>query len=225
MNFSNFYCSEFKYFYFYKMNTTERKKHWENVFKTKDTSKVSWHQPVPKTSLRLIDELNMAKTARIIEVGAGDSFLGDFLLEKGFSKITLLDISEEALNRVKNRLGEKAEQIIFKNADVVHFSEKSKYNLWHDRAVFHFLNDKSDVAKYVSNVSASLIPGGFLIVGTFSNNGPGSCSGLNVQQYTEEELTDTFNESFTKIKCFNKNHKTPSGSSQNFLFCVFRRNY
>ncbi len=204
------------------METIDRKKHWENVFLTKDTSTVSWHQPVPETSLRLISELNISKTDKIIEVGAGDSFLGDFLLEKGYSEITLLDISEKALDTVRNRLGKKAELITFRNTDIVHFSPETKYTLWHDRAVFHFLTDKKDVVKYVNNVSTGIIEGGFLIIGTFSNNGPDNCSDLNVQQYSEKEITDVFKINFTKIECFTENHKTPSGGSQNFLFCIFQ---
>ncbi len=206
------------------METLEIKKHWENVYNTKDTTKVNWHQPIPETSLRLINELNISKTDKIIEVGAGDSFLGDHLLEKGYTEITLLDISEKALNDVKFRLGEKATTITFSNTDIIHFVPETKYTIWHDRAVFHFLTNKADATNYIKTASNSLIPEGFLIIGTFSNNGPDKCSGLNVQQYSEKELTDIFKIHFTKIKCFSENHKTPSGGSQNFLFCVFQRN-
>ena len=205
------------------MNTNERKAHWENVFETKDTTKVGWYQPVPTTSLRLIEELNLANSAKIIEVGSGNSFLADTLIEKGYSEITLLDISEKALQTIKERLGEKAKTIAFFAADVTNFSTPEEFSLWHDRAVFHFLTNKEDIKKYVRIVSEKLIPGGYLILGTFSNNGPEMCSGLPVQQYSEEELTVTFSENFKKINCFTENHITPSGGSQNFLFCVFQR--
>lgn len=205
------------------MNTNERKTHWENVFQTKDTSKVSWYQPIPETSLKLIEELNLSKSAKIIEVGAGDSFLGDFLLESGYDDITLLEISEKALDKVKNRLAKKGDNITFLPADVTEFSSTSKYNLWHDRAVFHFLTSKLDVAKYVKNVSDHVVSGGFLIISTFSDKGPKICSDLNVQQYSETELYECFKNNFDKLKCFSENHTTPSNGIQNFTFCVFQR--
>lgn len=205
------------------MDTTKRKAHWENVFRTKDTTKVSWYQPVPETSLRLIEKLAVPKTAKIIEVGSGDSYLGDTLLEKGFSDITLLDISEKALATIRERLAEKAGMVRFVAADITNFNENQKYDLWHDRAVLHFLTDKNDIEKYVENVSAHLVPGGYFLVGTFSENGPDKCSDLNVKQYSEKEMTATFSQNFEKIECFTENHTTPSGSSQNFLFCIFKR--
>ena len=206
------------------METSERKKHWETVFETKNTSKVSWYQPFPETSLNLIEKLKLPKTARIIEVGSGDSFLGDFLIEKGYSEITLLDISEKALKTIKSRLAEKAINIDFLAEDVTDFSTKKQFDLWHDRAVFHFLTNENDVLKYVKNVTEKLFSGGYLILGTFSIEGPDMCSGLKVQQYSEKLLTDTFSPGFRKIECLTENHQTPSGSSQNFLFCVFQKN-
>lgn len=205
------------------MNTKDRKVHWENVFQTKDTSKVSWHQPIPTTFLRLIEELKIPKTARIIEVGSGDSFIGDHLLEKGFSEITLLDISEKALESVKDRLGKEADKISFVAADIAQFSIPDKFDLWHDRAVFHFLTSTNDVNKYIINVTESLKSGAYLILSTFSNNGPDVCSGLKVQQYSEVELRKLFSINFTEIDCFTENHTTPSGGIQNFLTCIFQR--
>lgn len=205
------------------MNINERKAHWENVFETKGTNKVSWYQSVPETSLRLIKKLNISKTSKIIEVGCGDSFLGDILLEKEFSDITLLDISEKALETIKNRLNTKAKALTFLATDVTEFSSSKKYDLWHDRAVFHFLTDENDRNKYVTNVSDKLVSGGYLVLGTFSKNGPKVCSGLQVQQYSEKEITDIFSSNFKKIECFTENHQTPSGGSQNFLFSIFQR--
>lgn len=201
----------------------ERKAHWENVFRTKDTSKVSWHQPVPETSLQLIDELNLSESSKIIEVGAGDSFLSDYLLERGFSEITVLDISEKALNTIKKRLGNRTNEITFLAQDILTFSGNNKFNLWHDRAVFHFLTNETEIEKYVENASNSLVSGGYFIISTFSANGPDSCSDLNVQQYSEKELTETFENNFRKIKCFTENHTTPSKESQSFTYCVFQR--
>ena len=205
------------------MKISDRKNHWETVFQTKDTTKVSWYQPVPETSLKLIEKLHLPKTAKIIEVGSGDSYLGDFLLERGYSEITLLDISEKALETIQKRLSAKAEQITFLATDVTSFSTTETYALWHDRAVFHFLTQISDIQKYVKNVSEKLVSGGYLILGTFSTNGPDMCSGLHVRQYSEKELTNIFSKGFKKIECFSEVHQTPSGTRQNFLFFVFQR--
>lgn len=205
------------------MEISDRKIHWETVFQTKDTTKVSWYQTVPETSLKLIEQINLPKTARIIEVGSGDSYLGDFLIEKGYSEITLLDISEKALDTIRKRLSAKAEKITFLATDITSFSSSETYDLWHDRAVFHFLTEVKDIQKYVTNVSEKLVSGGYMILGTFSTNGPDMCSGLHVQRYSEAELTGFFEKDFKKVECFSELHKTPSGASQNFLFCVFQR--
>lgn len=205
------------------MNFTERKKHWENIFETKDTTKVSWYQPVPETSLKLIEKLNLPKNTNIIEIGSGDSFLADFLMDKGYSEITLLDISEKALEKIKKRLSEKADSISFIAADATVFSSSKRYGLWHDRAVFHFLAEEDEIRNYLKNVSEKLISEGYLILGTFSNNGPDMCSGLKVRQYDEDQITKIFSRDFKKIECFTQNHITPSGSAQNFLFCVFQK--
>ncbi len=205
------------------MNTSERKAHWEHIFQTKDTTKVSWYQAVPKTSISLIGELNLPKSAKIIEVGAGDSFLCDYLLEEGYSEISLLDISEKALEKVKIRLTGKENNITFLPIDITKFNSTQNFDLWHDRAAFHFLTEKKDVEKYVNNVSENIRSRGYLIIGTFSDNGPNTCSDLTVQQYSDKELMECFQENFDKIKCFQEKHITPSNSSQNFTFCVFQR--
>lgn len=205
------------------MNTRERKAHWEDIFQNKDTSTVSWHQKVPATSLRLITGLKLSKSAKIIEIGSGDSFMGDYLIEKGFSDITLTDISEIALTRIKNRLGKIDRKINFIAVDVCQFTTTKKYDLWHDRAVFHFLTEKNDINRYIQTASDSLKKGGYLIIGTFSNKGPNVCSGLKVQQYSPIQLNTLFASNFNKIECFTENHTTPSGGIQNFVFCVFQR--
>lgn len=205
------------------METDERKAHWENVYQTKDTTKVNWYQPVPETSLRLIEKLNLTATAKIIEVGSGNSNLPEYLMENGYSEITLVDISEESLKTAKKRLGDKSKQVKFLAADVANFAPPEKYDLWHDRAVFHFLTNEKDVLNYVKTASENILQGGFLIISSFSNNGPDECSGLQVQQYSEKELIETFSKNFKKMECFTENHKTPSGGNQNFLFCIFQR--
>jgi predicted TPR repeat methyltransferase len=204
------------------MDSIKRKQHWEVVFQTKDTSKVSWYQPVPETSLKLIESLNLPKNSKIIDSGCGDSFLPDYLIEKGFTDITLVDISEKALDVVYNRL-RKTEKVKCTAADITCFIPENKFDLWHDRAVFHFLNEKEDIEKYLQTAANSVHSEGYLIIGTFSNNGPDQCSGLNVHQYNENELSKTFETNFNKIYCFAENHSTPSGGNQNFLFCLFQR--
>lgn len=205
------------------MDTNKRKSHWENIFQTKDTTQVSWHQESPATSLQLIEALEIQKTASILEVGSGDSRLADCLLELGYSKLTLLDISEKALNTVKTRLSNKAEGVTFCTADITQLTPSKQYDIWHDRAVFHFLTEEKDINRYLVNVALGLKQDGFLIIGTFSNTGPNMCSGLPVQPYSEEQLCALFDTNFKKIKCFSENHSTPSGNLQNFLFCVFQR--
>ena len=205
------------------MNTTERKRHWENIFSTKDTTKVSWYQLVPETSLRIIEKLALPKTAKIIDAGCGDSCLPDHLLEKGYTKITLVDISEKALETIKNRLGEKAKLLCFEATDVTNFSSDNKFDCWHDRAVFHFLNKANDIQNYLETVNRNIRPGGYLVVGTFSNVGPDQCSGLHVKQYSRKEMITTFSPYFETVECFTENHQTPSGGIQNFLFGIFKR--
>lgn len=205
------------------MDTTERKKHWENIFTTKDTKKVSWYEPVPQTSINLLNELEIPKNAKIIEIGSGDSYLADTLLAKGFSNITLLDISAAALNRIKQRLQNSLEEIRFIEQDILDFSSNVKFEVWHDRAVFHFIRSENDKKRYVENATKYINKSGFLIIQTFSENGPNECSGLQIEKYSAKNLTALFNKNFNVIKCFTKNHTTPSGSIQNFQVCVFQK--
>lgn len=197
------------------------KQHWEQVYKTKQPNEVSWTQELPHTSLELIHSFNLPKTASIIDVGGGDSKLVDFLLSDGFEDITVLDISENALNRAKQRLGEKSNKVKWIVSDVIQFIPPQKYDLWHDRATFHFLTTSGQIERYIS--TAREFVSGYLIIGTFSKNGPSKCSGLPVQQYNEEELKNTFSNDFMKIRCKNENHITPFDTSQNFIFCSFKR--
>ena len=205
------------------MNSRERKNHWENVFKTKDTSEVSWYQTKPETSLKLIKDLDLPKSTGIIEIGSGDSFLADFLLQEGYQKITLLDISKTALDSIKKRLQNHISKITFLTQDVLNFNQKELFTVWHDRAVFHFLTDIKEIQKYVKIASGKIMTGGYLIIGTFSTSGPGRCSDLNVRQYSEESMEKVFEGGFKKLRCFTENHYTPSGTVQNFIFCVFQK--
>jgi ubiquinone/menaquinone biosynthesis C-methylase UbiE len=205
------------------MEQTERKKHWEKIYQTRQLHDVSWYEPVPHTSLAFLKELNVPKSARIIDIGGGDSLLVDHLLDKGYTDITVLDISEAALERAKNRLGEKANHVKWIVADAAHFRPVEKYDFWHDRAAFHFLTNDHEVKTYLDTVQENLNPGGILIIGTFSEEGPKKCSGLEIRQYSEEKMTALLSSYFEKIKCIKVDHPTPSGMIQNFVFCSFRK--
>ena len=205
------------------MGDLDRKKHWEKIYQTKNFEEVSWYQKTPTTSLDIVDQIHLPKSAKIIDIGGGDSYLVDNLLDRGYKDITVLDISEQAVIRAKKRLGEKAEKVKWIIADATDFTATEKYDFWHDRAAFHFLTDENDISNYVTTVSKGVKPEGFLVIGTFSDNGPEKCSGLTVKQYSESSMNDRLKSFFKKIKCFTVDHRTPSGSIQNFLFCSFRR--
>lgn len=195
----------------------QRKKHWETVYETKNPDEVSWTQEIPKTSLAFIHSLGLDKSAKIIDIGGGDSKLVDFLLDQGFENITVLDISEKALEKAKIRLVEKAKKVTWIVSDILDFEPTETYDVWHDRAAFHFLTTDEEIEKYKSIVNKSV--DGFLIIGTFSENGPLKCSGLEISQYSQEKLTSTFEEKFDKIDSVLEDHQTPFGTTQNFLFC------
>ena len=201
-----------------------KKSHWENIFSIKNSPNVSWFQEVPTTSLAFIRSLNLPKTAQIIDVGGGDSYLVDYLLKDGYEHITVLDISEKALEKVKERLGESAKKIEWIVSDITEYHDNTKkYDVWHDRAAFHFLVENEQIETYLSIAKTNIKNDGFLSVGTFSENGPTKCSGLEIKQYSEESMTKKFKESFEKIRCINENHETPFNTVQNFTFCTFQR--
>jgi cyclopropane fatty-acyl-phospholipid synthase-like methyltransferase len=196
-------------------------KHWENVYETKTPDEVSWTQEKPETSLDLIRSFGLDKKVRIIDIGGGDSNLVDFLLEEEYENITVLDISARALEKAKERLGEKADQVTWIHSDITMFEPSETYDIWHDRAAFHFLTQEEQVSKYVSTAGKWVT--GFMILGTFSKDGPKKCSGLDIQQYDDISLSERFQSDFTKIKCFTQDHMTPFGTVQNFVFCSFKK--
>jgi SAM-dependent methyltransferase len=201
----------------------DKKEHWEKVFSTKLENEVSWYQPNPITSLECIAQLNLSKDAKIIDVGGGDSYLIDRLLEEGFTNLFLLDISEHAIVKSKKRLGEKAEKVTFIVSDVLNFKPETPFDVWHDRASFHFLTDSKDIQQYAEIVSESVVRDGAAIIGTFSDQGPKKCSGLDITQYTEESMTEVFSEAFEKTICITNVHRTPFETTQDFIFCIFKR--
>ena len=195
--------------------------HWDTVYETKNPDQVSWTQEVPKTSLDFIHSFGLTKTAKIIDIGGGDSKLADYLLDEGFENITVLDISAKALDKAKQRLGDKAHKINWVVTDITEFQPDSTFDVWHDRATFHFLTTSDQVAKYMDTARKSV--NGFLTIGTFSDNGPEKCSGLSIKQYSEEALTAELKNGFDKLRCITEDHTTPFDTKQNFLFCSFKR--
>ncbi|MBG6110145.1 trans-aconitate methyltransferase [Flavobacterium sp. CG_9.10] len=198
-----------------------RKNHWETVYETKQPNEVSWTQEKPQTSLDFIRETNLDKSAKIIDIGGGDSKLVDFLLEQGYENLTVLDISASALERAKIRLGDKADRVTWIVSDITEFEPDTTYDIWHDRATFHFLTTEDQINQYVKIAQKWI--SGYLIIGTFSDEGPSKCSGLEIKQYTETTLENQFQKEFEKLKCINEDHKTPFETIQNFIFCVFRK--
>ena len=199
----------------------DRKTHWDTQYTDKTAEQVSWTQKVPATSLELIRPLNLPKTARIIDIGGGDSRLADELLREGYTDISVLDISDKALERAQKRLGADAGKITWIVSDINRFEPEGTYDLWHDRAAFHFLTEPGAIARYRETVRNHV--SGYLVFGTFSENGPAKCSGLDVKRYGADSLEETFRDGFQKIRCHTEDHHTPFGTVQNFLFCSFRR--
>lgn len=205
------------------MDNFDRKKHWENIYLTEELKDVSWYQPIPTTSLDFLKQFNIAKTAKIIDVGGGDSFLVDHLLKIGYQDITVLDISATSLEKAKQRLGEKATKIKWIVADAATFKPTEQYDFWHDRAAFHFLTQAQEINNYIDTVRQSIKPAGILVIGTFSEQGPEKCSGIEIKQYSEITLTGRFQRFFEKVKCITVDHKTPFDTIQKFIFCSFKK--
>ncbi|MES2478601.1 MAG: class I SAM-dependent methyltransferase [Bacteroidota bacterium] len=200
-------------------NTTQT--HWDTVYKTKAPDQVSWTQEIPKTSLDFIHSFGLSKTAKIIDIGGGDSKLVDYLLEEGFENITVLDISAEALDKAKKRLGDKSVKVNWVVSDITEFKPNTTYDVWHDRATFHFLTTSNQIAQYMEIARNAVA--GYLTIGTFSENGPEKCSGLQIKQYSEEKLSAELENGFDKLRCITEDHTTPFDTTQNFLFCSFKR--
>ncbi|MDG1334208.1 MAG: class I SAM-dependent methyltransferase [Crocinitomicaceae bacterium] len=198
-----------------------RKEHWETVYETKTPDQVSWTQKTPQTSLNFIHSFGEDKSVSIIDVGGGDSHLVDCLLDEGYSNISVLDISAKALERAKLRLGERASLVNWIVSDITTFKPNQQFDIWHDRAVFHFLTDPVDIASYVSTVEQSVSKN--MIIGTFSEDGPLRCSALDITQYSATSLSEAFENKFEVISCLNEDHATPFDTIQNFTFCSFSK--
>jgi len=201
-----------------------QKEHWEKVYETKAADAVSWFQEHAGLSLDLIKATGAARDAAIIDVGGGASTLVDDLVAEGYTDLTVLDLSAAALSAARRRLGAREGGVRWIEADITSVDlPASRYDIWHDRAVFHFLTDPADRAAYVRTVFQSVKPGGHVIVATFAEDGPVQCSGLPVMRYRADELHDEFGEAFTLLKHQKEEHHTPSGMVQQFVYCYCRR--
>ena len=201
----------------------DRTSHWENVYQTKSSTDVSWYEPDPKQSLNLILEAAGEKRSRIIDVGGGQSFLVDRLLDSGFKQVAVLDISNAAIEATKARLGERASQVKWMVADITESDSLGEFDIWHDRAVFHFITDAGDRKHYLDLLKRTLPIGGQFVVGTFAIGGPEKCSGLPIQQYDEKTMENALGPSFETVKSGRYEHTTPSGKRQLFYFGTYRR--
>ena len=205
------------------MGHIDRKKHWENLYQTKDLKDVSWYQPTPTTSLDFLKQFNISITAKIIDIGGGDSFLVDHLLDLGYTDVTVLDISAASLDRAKQRLGDRATKVKWIVADAATFKPTEQYDFWHDRAAFHFLTQEEEITNYIDVIQKNIQPTGVLVIGTFSEQGPKKCSGIEIKQYSETSMTHRLKKFFEKVKCITVDHKTPFDTIQNFIFCSFKK--
>ena len=195
-----------------------RKKHWEEIYTTKELQDVSWYQMTPETSLQLINKLKLTKNASIIDIGGGDSLLVDHLLDLGYTDITVLDISQQAIDKAKKRLGERQTEVTWIVTDITDFTSQKRYDLWHDRAAFHFLTAQNDINTYASTLSQSIQENGTAIIGTFSKSGPKKCSGIDIKQYSQNEFEMVFGETFSTKGFINVDHMTFGMTGRLFTF-------
>jgi trans-aconitate methyltransferase len=206
------------------MGGISSKAHWENVYATKGEREVSWFQDNPAPSLDLIAITGIPADAAIIDIGGGASRLVDALVARRSGRITVLDISAAALDAAKKRLGERAAKVTFEIADVTKWQPSQRYDLWHDRAAFHFLTDDADQAAYVERLKKAVKPEGYVIIATFAPDGPERCSGLPIVRHDAASLSAILGGEFNVIDARRHDHTTPSGAVQRFQFSTFRRN-
>lgn len=201
----------------------DKSAHWENVYQTKSSTDVSWYEPDPKQSLDLILDAAGEKRGKVIDVGGGQSFLVDRLLDSGFKQVAVLDISSAAIEATKARLGERASQVEWMVADITQAETLGEFDIWHDRAVFHFITDPDDRRHYVDLLKRSLPIGGHFVAGTFAKGGPEKCSGLPICQYDQPTMHAELGPSFKPLNCVDYMHSTPTGKLQHFFYGIFRR--
>jgi SAM-dependent methyltransferase len=205
------------------MSIVERQAHWENVYTTKGENEVSWFEDSATISLDLIRSTGVSTSASIIDIGGGTSRLVDALMNEGFEAVTVLDLSKQALAIAKTRLGSLGEKVRWVVADVTTWEPSETYDVWHDRAAFHFLTEPKDRAAYAERSSRAVRPGGHLIIGTFAPDGPERCSGLQVVRYDAASLREMLGSEFALMENRLHDHRTPWGTRQRFQFSRFRR--
>ena len=205
------------------MSEVDRAAHWQQVYSTRDSREVSWFQATHASTLELIAASGVSPAQPVIDVGGGASTLVDALVERGFSDVTVLDVSPAALDVARARLGERGRAVHWVAADVTSWAPTRRYSLWHDRAVFHFLTDAAARAAYLAQVHRSVKPGGHVMVATFGLDGPERCSGLPVARYDAAGIHAVFGDAFVKVDEASEVHATPWGSSQAFVYCFCRR--
>jgi len=202
---------------------TERKEHWEGVYCAAPPTEVSWYESDPATSLRLIAATDLGRSAPIIDVGGGASRLVDRLLAQGFIDLTVLDLSRHAIDDVRARLGQHSEAVTFVEGDALTWRPARRFELWHDRAVFHFFTDAEDRDRYVEVARGAIGPGGFMVLATFAPDGPEQCSGLAVARYSAQDLAGVFSPHFELVTEQREEHVTPAGVVQPLTWVVLRR--
>ena len=205
------------------MGSTDRRGHWDGVYESKAAESLTWYQARPETSLRLIESAGLDIDARILDVGGGTSTLVDSLLDLGYVNLGVLDVSPVVLQRVRRRLGSRGGRIEWLEADVTRFESAHPWDLWHDRAVLHFLTDPEDVAAYRRSMLRALASGGQAVIATFGPDGPQKCSGLEARRYDSESLLKALGPEMQLIESELEEHVTPKDATQQFLFCRFRR--
>jgi SAM-dependent methyltransferase len=202
----------------------DRRDYWDQVYRTKAVDAVSWFQPHASRSIELIRAAGLPAAAALIDVGSGASRLIDDLIDLGLTNITALDLSASALDATRLRLGQRAASVQWIEADITTVVLPDRaYDLWHDRAAFHFLTDAAQRQAYVAAAERAIRPRGHLIVATFADDGPTRCSGLPVMRYSADALNDTFSARFSRVACIHESHVTPSGAEQRFVYCHWRR--
>jgi 2-polyprenyl-3-methyl-5-hydroxy-6-metoxy-1,4-benzoquinol methylase len=207
------------------MMPSEEQEHWTRVYQQKAPAEVSWYQPAPGPSLRALGKFGASPSSSIIDVGGGASNLADALLEQGWQDITVLDIAAPALEAAKARIGPLADRVHWEVADITEWTPTRRFDVWHDRAVFHFLTEPKQRVAYRDALLEGLVAGGLAIIATFALDGPERCSGLSVQRYDPASLADVLGNSFQLIEGWREDHATPWGAKQSFNWCAFRRTY
>jgi ubiquinone/menaquinone biosynthesis C-methylase UbiE len=197
------------------------KQYWDEIHSARPREKMGWYQEIPEISLSFIRAAGISTETSVIDIGAGESVLAEELIHMGISDLSVLDVSEAAIDRSRKRLGNQASRIDWINSDVLEFQPNRSYDLWHDRACFHFLTSDDEISGYVNIAKRALNKGGHLVLGAFSHKGPAKCSGLEVRRYDPDSMSKAF--SGFELQAYEyQDHKTPAGNRQNYIFCLFK---